>query len=336
MKPIPLVSGWNLLPFARFLRDIGAPVERWLAESRIPPGVLEAPDQPVPFEWALDFAERAAREEGADTLGIDVGRRTAAESLGSFGTALARCVTFYDRMETCRRLLSRVNNRETMWMEVDGSTARVHADLAGVKHPGLRHSDDFTLMLILEALGRAAGAGWKPDAIRLPGMRSQRFARDELFQGVRIDYGAPDLAVVFSRELLSRPLPGLAGQRATRCRSGVSGETRPLASDFVGSLESTIEAQLFAGCPTIHDLADVAHTTPRTLQRRLAECGTSLRQVVDRARFRLADEYLRDPSASVTGIALELGYSDSTAFSRAFRRMAGVAPSTYRAQRLDA
>jgi len=100
LKPIPLVSGWNLLPFAHFLRDIGAPVERWLAESRIPPGVLEAPDQPVPFEWALDFTERAAREEGADTLGIDVGRRTAAESLGSFGTALARCVTFYDRMET--------------------------------------------------------------------------------------------------------------------------------------------------------------------------------------------------------------------------------------------
>jgi AraC-like DNA-binding protein len=88
------------------------------------------------------------------------------------------------------------------------------------------------------------------------------------------------------------------------------------------------------GCPTVRDLADMAGTTPRTLQRRMAACGTSLRQVVDRARFRTAREWLSDPSASVTDIALRLGYSDSTAFTRAFHRLAGMPPSTYRKQLL--
>ena len=61
MQPIPLVSGWNLLPFAHFLRGIGAPVERWLGESRIHPERLTQPDGPIPLVHMLDFVERAAR-----------------------------------------------------------------------------------------------------------------------------------------------------------------------------------------------------------------------------------------------------------------------------------
>lgn len=106
--------------------------------------------------------------------------------------------------------------------------------------------------------------------------------------------------------------------------------------DLVRSLEATVESLLPVGCPNVHDLADIAGTTPRTLQRRVAACGTSLRQVVDRARFRMARDWLRDPDVSVTDIALRLGYSDSTAFTRAFHRLAGMSPSTYRKQPLTA
>lgn len=333
MQPIPLVTGWNLLPFAQFLRGIGAPVERWLAESGIPPVVLDFPDRPVPLHFALDFGERAARAEGADSLGIDVGRHTAAECLGPFGAALARCPTLYDRIQSVCHLLSWVNNLESIRLELDGPQVALHSTLNCKDEPGLRHAEDFTLMLILEAVGRAAGPGWKPDAILLPGVRSLRFERDELFQGVKIRYGAKDVAVIFSRELLSRPLRQLPAGYARNLLPAAAQEAAPQATDLVGSLESTVMALLPIGCPTIAELADLADTTPRSLQRRLAGSGTSVREVIDRARFRLADEYLRDTSTSVTDIAFELGYGDSTAFTRAFHRMAGVAPSTYRQQR---
>ena len=337
MQPIPLVSGWNLLPFAHFLRGIGAPVERWLGESRIHPERLTRPDEPIPLVHMLDFVERAARAEGAESLGVDVGRQTAAECLGAFGTQLGRCVTLHDRAETTRRLLSMSNNCESMWLERDGGNVRLHARIDGPREPGCRHGDDFTLMLMLEAIGRAAPPGWKPQAIYLPGTRTRRFARDELFQGVQMVYGAPNITIVFDADLLGNPLRPLSSARGVAA-PGVTATPpgREMPADFVSSLEDTVVALLPFGCPTVNELAEVQRSTPRTLQRHVMACGTSIRQVVDRVRFRLAREYLRDPSASVTHIALELGYSDSTAFARAFRRVAGVPPTLYRNRRLDA
>jgi AraC-like DNA-binding protein len=192
-------------------------------------------------------------------------------------------------------------------------------------------------MLMLEAIGRAADPGWAPDAIYLPGRRSQRFARDELFRGVNLSYGAPNVTVVFPARLLSRrlkPLMGIGGS-GQRVAEGTF-EDPDIPGDFTRSLRDTVASLLPLGCPTVQDLADVTDLKPRTLQRRLAECGTSLRQVIDDARFGLAAEYLRDPAASVTDIALDLGYGDSTAFTRAFHRLAGVSPTAYREQRLSA
>jgi len=337
MRPIPLVSGWNLLPFVDFLRGIGAPTERWLAESGIFPALLDEPARPIPLTCMLGFIEHAARAEGAESLGVDVGRRTAAEYLGAYGARLAPCVTLFDRIQASSELLSQSNNCQSLWLEQDGRNARVHSRIECPREPGLRHADDFTLMLMLEAVGRAAPAGWKPHAIYLPGERSRRFARDELFQGVQMVYGSANVSIVFASDLLScvlEPLPALAKVDWSERGGSVTGEE--VCRDFVGSLEDTVASLLPLGCPNLRDIADIAGTTPRTLQRRLASCGSSLRQAVERARYRIASGYLLESSATVTEIALMLGYSDSTAFSRAFHRMAGMAPSVYRERRLDA
>ncbi len=332
MKPIALVSGWNLLPFIGFLTDIGAPVERWLEESRIPVDVIHAPDLSIPFSFALDFGERAARAEGAESLGIDVGRSTAAESLGPWGLRLARCPTLYDRAQSACQLLSRLNTCATMWLEEDGPWVRLHERFDADARRELRHCEDFSLMLILEAVGRAAESAWRPEAIHLPGKRRERFARDEMFRDVRMVYGARDVAVVFSRDLLSRPLAPLSTRIATDRRAPELFHHHVPALDFVGSLEDTIASLLPRGCPSIDEIAEIAQTSARTLQRELSSADTSLRRIIDRVRYRLAAEYLRDPTASITEIALELGYGDSTAFSRAFHRIAGVSPSAYRSQ----
>lgn len=53
-------------------------------------------------------------------------------------------------------------------------------------------------------------------------------------------------------------------------------------------------------------------------------------EVLDQTRFDAASELLQDPDIKVTDVALQLGYSDSAHFSRAFKRVAGVNPRVYR------
>ena len=153
---------------------------------------------------------------------------------------------------------------------------------------------------------------------------------------MRFVYGSRQLEVVLSSDLLARALAPLPRRAISNGEPSRPGESLSAPLDFVGSLECAVESVLPLRCPSVEDIADIADLSPRTLQRRLGEAGTSVREVVDHARIRLADEYLRDPTTSVTDTAFLLGYSDSTAFTRAFRRLTGMSPTTYRARIYDA
>ena len=70
----------------------------------------------------------------------------------------------------------------------------------------------------------------------------------------------------------------------------------------------------------------------RTLQRRLAERQLTWRELLDRTREQLARHYLADLSLTLGDIALLLGFSEHSAFSRAYRRWTGNTPARARKQ----
>ena len=72
----------------------------------------------------------------------------------------------------------------------------------------------------------------------------------------------------------------------------------------------------------------------RTLRRRLHEESTSFQELHDEVRSGLASDYLTQDGRGVEEVAELVGFSDPSAFSKAFRRWTGISPQTYRHQRL--
>jgi AraC-like DNA-binding protein len=70
--------------------------------------------------------------------------------------------------------------------------------------------------------------------------------------------------------------------------------------------------------------------SPRTLQRRLKEQSLDFKGLVDDTRRRFSLNYLKDPQHTLTEIAYLLGYSEVSAFNRAFKRWTGTTPVSYR------
>ena len=70
----------------------------------------------------------------------------------------------------------------------------------------------------------------------------------------------------------------------------------------------------------------------RSLQRKLAEIGVNYETLLTNTRHELALSYIHDTRYSVAEITYLLGFSDSSSFSRAFRRWTGLSPSAYRQQ----
>ena len=82
--------------------------------------------------------------------------------------------------------------------------------------------------------------------------------------------------------------------------------------------------------PSAEQIAERLAMSPRTLRRRLAEEGYSFQEAKNLAREKHAKYYLGQTNMSLSEIAFELGYSELSAFSRAFRSWAGETPQSYR------
>lgn len=108
----------------------------------------------------------------------------------------------------------------------------------------------------------------------------------------------------------------------------------PKADAFEEKLQQMIVQCLHEGEPTLPAVSAHLALSTRTLQRRLQERGLVFQDILEHTRRELALRYLEDKSLSLTDIALLLGYSEQSAFNRAFKRWYEQPPKSYRKQLL--
>ena len=179
---------------------------------------------------------------------------------------------------------------------------------------------------------KAAGPSWRPAEVRLQTREAPAPELREELGNPEIRIGQKATAIAVPCGLLALPL-----RWRDRTSHGVSeAEERSLrrtapASCFAGTLRQLVGTLLKEeGAPKIETLAEIAGLSVRSLQRRLAKNGLSYSEIVDQARYQAATRLIADADNRVTDIAMDLGYSDSAHFTRAFKRWAGIPPREYR------
>ena len=101
---------------------------------------------------------------------------------------------------------------------------------------------------------------------------------------------------------------------------------------IVNQLSKVISFSLALGKCSIEDIASSMNLSQRTLQRKLSEQNTSFSAVLDSIRFKMANQYLKNTYYRLTDIAVLLGYSNLSSFSRSYRRWCGGCPLDVRKQ----
>ncbi len=91
-------------------------------------------------------------------------------------------------------------------------------------------------------------------------------------------------------------------------------------------------AAALPAAPTIDGIAAAMHVSPRTLHRRLAQEGSSFRAIKDALRRDIALARIERENLPISQLAHDLGFTDTSAFFRAFRKWTGQAPSRYRSR----
>jgi AraC-like DNA-binding protein len=146
-----------------------------------------------------------------------------------------------------------------------------------------------------------------------------------------IDFDADDNRLVFLTGMIDAPSPGSNPKMAEISdRIIIDYLARMDKSDIISRVKSEIIRQMPSGRVTDHVVAEALHLSERSLQRALQEKGQSFKQLLTEIRHDLALKYVRDNSLSLTEISFMLGFSEMSAFSRAFKRWTGNTPSQLR------
>ncbi|HCM05729.1 MAG TPA: hypothetical protein DIC30_06930 [Oceanospirillales bacterium] len=90
------------------------------------------------------------------------------------------------------------------------------------------------------------------------------------------------------------------------------------------------ELEKMQAFPTLPVMANALNSSPRTMNRQLAQLNTSYQHTLDEARREKAIELLDNTNFSIEEISINLGYNDPSNFGRAFRRWLGQSPRAYR------
>jgi len=336
MAAVPLIQTSILRPFTRYLEQLGAPVENGLRKAKLPVISLDNPALYISTAAFWDFAGIMAQREGIENLGILAGEAAGANSLApTFRQLLLTCPTLYQALLlTSRKLASRSSLSYIGVVDTGADTSRFyHHTSFGLQHPSHYHMEWFALSAMVEIVRVFTGRDWRPAEIGLISRRVPGRMIQSRFPDTRFVYGQPSSYLNIGAALLSTPPCMDSGMEA------VDESTTPLstghshpADDFAGSLKQLLAAYLPEGTASVNLIADVAGTSTRTLQRQLRAAGLNYRELLEQVRYDRAIRLLANPDNTIIDIASQLGYSEPTHFTRAFRRMAGVSPRMYKQQ----
>jgi AraC-like DNA-binding protein len=110
----------------------------------------------------------------------------------------------------------------------------------------------------------------------------------------------------------------------------------PDASDLAERVRRVVAHMAPHGSPELDAVAQALGLSPRVFYRRLAEQGHSFRDLREAALRQVAELHLRDQRLTLAEVGLLLGFSEQSAFSRAFKRWTGVSPLAWRKQSTEA
>lgn len=197
--------------------------------------------------------------------------------------------------------------------------------------------DDYTAGIIVSRFRDAAGESFAVERVafqRPDPLATAWRERLEKFFGCRVETGAPQTAFTFPRHVWDARMlhDNTALHRTLEEHAQAMLRQLEHESSFVDRVRQAVLEGLADGEPRIEDVAKRLGATPRTVQRRLQAENLSFSQVVDDVRAHLAERYLLDPTFSVGEVAYLLGYSETSAFGRAFKRWRGVSPAAFRSR----
>lgn len=334
----PTIAAQAVAKLLALLPSLGLDVPEACAAASFDPRICQEDDARVPLAALHALWEAVDARSGRADLAAVIAERYQPGDYGLVGFVAMSSPTLRDALVQVERYMGLWTDDPGLRLHDDGRVEVVYrAPL--VERRGLHIATEATLTEVLHASRLVAQRRLIPREVRFrhpaPDVEAGRPSLEDFF-GVPPRFAAKTTWMHFDPADLALPL--------ARGDAQLGAFLRHLATDALASrappdtpaarLHEILAEELRRGVPSIEVVAHRLGMSSRTLRRRLDEEGTSFREAIDQTRADMARAYVRDHRVPLTEVSFLLGFSEPSAFHRAFKRWTGSTPGAFR-QRTD-
>ncbi len=313
------------------LKDRGLSADQMLSDVGLSENLLQVPQARVSAKHYGALWRNIALALDDEFFGQD-SRRMKSGSFAMLCHAAVACKTLGQALDRSLRFFALILDDISGSLARDASEARIilHERVPGAGQRVFAH--ELLLMLLYGVSCWLVGR-------RIPILRTEfsyaepaHSAEYRLMYCTDLRFDRPNTVIAFEAGHLD--LPVVQNERSIKEFLRTAPEGILLKYKNGSSLSARVRRRLRqfdpGDVPDFEELAGELNLTPATMRRRLHEEGTSYQSIKDQLRRDLAIGYLSHTDRSVMEIALELGFSERSAFHRAFRKWTGASPGEFR------
>ena len=328
-----LATVWLII--LRLVELHGLDPRQFMDELGIHPETLRDVRARIPAQLAdIAFAKAAARIANP-AFALRAGECWHPSNLGTMGFAWLSSRTLHTGLKRMERFSRIIGNDFTYQLIEEPTGVRFVHNHGRGDDPVGQLMTDFTLAILLTMCRTNFGHHLNAVELHLRRPPPANPAPWQDFFGCPVKFGAAEDSFLLDRETVDMPLPTANIPLANTFDSILAEQMASfIDSDLISRSKAFLLRELTSGTPSAQEVASRLGMSQRSFQRKLGELGLTYQKILDEIRHELARRYLDDPGKSVTEIAFLLGFSEQSAFTRAFRHWSGMSPSVYRGERM--
>lgn len=312
---------------------MGADKGRLLAVLGCDEQDLQVRDRRIDAQRHNEMLAVAADDLNIPGIILQIGSRTTPDHLGVVGHLMMNSATLFDAGRHIVRYAGVLSETGRWQIEEQADCFRIHYRVNRASSY-LREIEQASLSACIGTLRSLCGRNLTPLEVSLTHSNPGYAVVYQQVFGIRVIFDAPECCIAISREDGLQPVPhrqsyllDLLQQHAQDLLRQIS-TTDPVTS----RVRLLVTEALPQGKVDIAQISEQMHISRWTLARNLKSEGTTYNDIVREIRSELAARYLCNEKISVSEVGFLLGYSEPSAFQRAFRSWYSCTPSEFRIQ----
>lgn len=254
------------------------------------------------------------------------------DKLGTLALACKAAPNVGGVLQRVARYQSLLSDSVRYHLDARGAATFLRQNVLVGSGPGLVFSPEAGLSALFKAVDAAAAHKVTPDVVTFRHTPPRDANLFEEYFGCDVQFGAEADGILFSQASLATP--NTLGDQALSefLTKHLDAELAQIATEppLIRTTKKEIAGVLSEGLPKMADVARELGLSVRSFHRRLADHGATFQTLAEETRREIALSMLSDENCSLAEIAFLTGFSEQSAFNRAFKRWTQQTPANYR------